>query len=126
MILNLSDHSNDTLQNQLIQQLRALILSGDLSEASELPSIRGLASEQRVSVITVQRAYEALERHGLIRARRGKGFFVTALAPEERKRLALARFEAAMQPQLEQAQAEGLSATELLASVSRLLEGVPS
>lgn len=126
MILNLSDYSNETLQNQLVQQIRALILSGDLKEGAQLPSIRGLATKQKVSVITVQRAYEALEHHGLILARRGKGFMVVALDPEERRRLALARFEAALHPQIEQARAEGLSPRELLASVSRLLDGTPA
>lgn len=126
MILNLSDTSTETLQNQLVQQVRALILSGDLREGDELPSIRALATEQKVSVITVQRAYETLERDSLIRARRGKGFFVAALEPSERKRLALGRFEAAVLPQLEQARAEGLTEADLLASVVRLLDGVPT
>ncbi len=126
MILNLSDHSGETLQNQLVQQVRALILSGDLPAESELPSIRSLATEQKVSVITVQRAYETLERYGLIRARRGKGFSVVQLDADERRRLALARFEEALQPRLEQARAEGLSDAELLASVSRVLAGVPA
>ncbi len=126
MILNLSDQSSETLQNQLVQQIRALVLSGDLEEGSELPSIRGLATDQKVSVITVQRAYEMLERHGLIRARRGKGFFVEALGSDERRRLALARFEEAVQPQIEQAQAEGLSSADVLGSISRILDGVLS
>ena len=126
MILNLSDHSSETLQNQLVQQVRALILSGDLPAESELPSIRSLATEQKVSVITVQRAYETLERYGLIRARRGKGFSVVQLDADERRRLALARFEEALQPRLEQARAEGLSDAELLASFSRVLAGVPA
>lgn len=126
MILDLSEHSSETLQQQLVQQIRALILSGDLEHDAELPSIRALAAEQKVSVITVQRAYETLERHGIIRARRGKGFQVVALHPQERKRLAQARFEEAVQPHLEQGQAEGLSDDELLASVGRILDGVPS
>ncbi len=126
MILQLSDQSNETLQNQIVQQIRALILSGDLEDGAELPSIRGLAAGQKVSVITVQRAYETLERHGLILARRGKGFQVVTLPAAERRRLAVARFEEAIQPQLEQALAEGLSANEILASVGRQLDGVPS
>src|SRR5690625_5461907 len=55
MLLNLSDRSNDTLQGQLIRQIRGLILGGDLPPGSELPSIRGLAHDQKVSVVTVQR-----------------------------------------------------------------------
>ena len=71
MLLNLSDTSTETLQGQLARQVRGLILGGDLPPGAELPSIRSLASEQKVSVVTVQRAYEALEREGLIQARRG-------------------------------------------------------
>lgn len=75
MLLSLSDHSNETLQDQLVCQVRAPVLAGDLSAGAELPSIRGLARELRVSVITVQRAYEALERAGLIiGSHEGQGF----------------------------------------------------
>src|SRR5690606_26038972 len=66
MLLKLSDLSSETLQEQLVRQVRALILRGELAGGDELPSIRGLARDHQVSVITVQRAYEALERHGLI------------------------------------------------------------
>ena len=76
MILNLSDLSDEPLQGQIVRQVRAKILAGELAADSDLPSIRSLAREQQVSVITVQRAYESLVREGLIHSRRGKGFFV--------------------------------------------------
>jgi GntR family transcriptional regulator len=123
MLLNLSDQSSETLQNQLEQQVRALILAGDLSEGSELPSIRSLAKEQRVSVITVQRAYETLEHTGLIRARRGKGFFVAPLNANQRHELALERLETRLEPVLEQALAEGLSEADIAELVQDLLKG---
>ena len=56
MILNLSDLSDEPLHAQVSRQIRAKILSGNLDGGDALPSIRGLAKEQRVSVITVQRA----------------------------------------------------------------------
>src|SRR5262245_27796446 len=61
--------------------------SRDVAGAT-LPSIRGLAADQRVSVITVQRAYESLEREGLIHSRRGKGFFISELHDHEKKDIA--------------------------------------
>ena len=66
MLLNLTDLSNEPLQHQIIRQVRARILAGALIVGDSLPSIRGLAREQHISVITVQRAYEILEREGLI------------------------------------------------------------
>ena len=77
MLLNLTDLSAEPLQSQIVRQVRAKILTGELTTGSDLPSIRRQAREQRISVITVQRAYETLERQGLIHSRRGKGFFVS-------------------------------------------------
>ena len=55
MLLNLTDLSDEPLQSQISRQIRAKILSGELPAGRVLPSIRGMAKEQRVSVITVQR-----------------------------------------------------------------------
>ena len=66
-------------------------MAGGLAAGADLPSIRALAREQHVSVITVQRAYERLEREGLIHSRRGKGFFVSALSGEAKKTMARQR-----------------------------------
>ena len=68
LILNLTEHSDEPLHAQLSRQLRAKILATDLDAGAPLPSIRGMAKDQRVSVITVQRAYDDLEREGLIDA----------------------------------------------------------
>ncbi|MEO1087854.1 MAG: GntR family transcriptional regulator, partial [Acidobacteriota bacterium] len=81
---------------------------GDLADGESLPSIRGLARQSRVSVITVQRAYEDLEREGLIVARRCKGFFVRAMAEEAKEQLAQERFTHALRPVVAEGRAEGL------------------
>jgi len=60
MILDLTDLSNVSLQNQIYRQIREFILSGGLLAEEMLPSIRSLAREQKVSVITVQRGYEMM------------------------------------------------------------------
>ena len=124
MLLNLSDLSSETLQEQFVRQVRALILSGELTGGDELPSIRGLARDHQVSVITVQRAYEALERGGLIQARRGKGFFVSPLTEAARLESALSQLDDRLEPVLEQARAEGLTAEHILRRVSTLLDSV--
>ena len=86
-----------------------------------MPSIRTLARQQRVSVITVQRAYEDLEHEGLIRSRPGKGFFVMAI-PEGRKHaVAEQRFAAAIAPIIEESLKAGLDDGQLRTVFERVL-----
>lgn len=64
------------IYEQIINQLKNNIVSHELSEGEALPSIRGLARELEISVITTKRAYEELEAEGLIRSVAGKGFYI--------------------------------------------------
>lgn len=64
------------IYEQIVSQLKDAIVGGDLKAGSALPSIRGLAGDLQVSVITTKRAYEELEKEGLIRSVAGKGFYV--------------------------------------------------
>ena len=64
------------IYEQIIQQVRAQILSGELKEGEMLPSIRALAKDLRISVITTRRAYDELEREGYIQTVAGRGSFV--------------------------------------------------
>jgi len=77
----LSNSSPDPLYDQIVRQIRAQIISGDLTESSPLPSIRKLAHDLQISVITTKRAYEELEKEGLIDTVGGKGTFVAAQNP---------------------------------------------
>ena len=121
MILTLSEMSPEPLHAQIRRQLRARILAHELTDDEPLPSIRGLAREQRVSVITVQRAYEDLERDGLVRSRPGKGFFVMAI-PEQRKQvLAEERFADVLGRVLAEARADGLETQRLRDVFERVL-----
>ncbi|GAB5498581.1 MAG: GntR family transcriptional regulator [Pseudohongiellaceae bacterium] len=108
MLLTIAPHSNATLQEQILTQIRARILAGELQADAGLPSIRALASQLKVSVITVQRAYDALLNEGLIYARRGKGYFVAALPEADKSALAQERFASRLRALLEQAQKDGL------------------
>lgn len=121
MMLNLSDLSAEPLHSQITRQLRAKILAGELAEGAELPSIRALAREQRVSVITVQRAYEELERDGLIIARRGKGFFVAPLSAAQKQQMATARLKENLAPLIEAALAEGLTPRQIEEALKTML-----
>ncbi|MDH3216359.1 MAG: GntR family transcriptional regulator [Candidatus Krumholzibacteria bacterium] len=121
MILSLTDLSGESLQSQIARQIRAKVLAGELGADDALPSIRGLARDQHISVITVQRAYEALERDGLIHSRRGKGFFVSELSKETKKEMAKGRLAEKLAPQLKAAVAEGLSADDISDVLSSLM-----
>ena len=122
MILNLTDLSGEPLQSQIYRQIRAMILSGDLKAAEMLPSIRRLAREEKVSVITIQRGYELLEREGLILSRRGKGFFVSEIHELEKKELAKKRFIEKIEPTIELARNEGLTKEEISRILVELLQ----
>ncbi len=122
MILNLSELSDEPLYAQISRQIRAKILSEDLAGGDALPSIRGMAKGQRVSVITVQRAYEDLEREGLVRSRRGKGFWVAPLPNGRTNTMAEERFADALKKLVGHAAAEGLSGTEMRRILNQLLK----
>ena len=114
MQLNLSEMSPLPLREQIVRRIRELILSGELPEHFQLPSIRGLAREQRVGAVTVQRAYEDLEREKMIYPRQGKGFFVAPLDDTARKEQALRRVAASLRRPLAEARLMGLSDREIL------------
>lgn len=122
MILNLSDFSEEPLHGQISRQIREEILGGSLENGAGLASIRALARLNKVSVITVQRAYDDLEREGLIISRRGKGFFVRAISANEKRDLASQRFLEALRPVLLQARHEGLSGGEILEMIRQEME----
>ena len=121
MILNLTDLSDEPLQGQIVRQIRVFILSGELKSGESLPSIRALAREQHVSVITVQRAYEALMREGLIHSRRGKGFFVSEIPREDKKVMTRERLSERLKPAITEALAEGLPGEEIVVAVKNII-----
>jgi GntR family transcriptional regulator len=121
VILTLSELSDEPLHAQISRQIRAKILSEDLSGGDALPSIRGLARQQRVSVITVQRAYDDLEREGLVQSRRGKGFWVSTIPDGRKQGMAEDRFEEALGRLVAHAAAEGLSGDDMRRILDLLL-----
>lgn len=76
MNIRIQSKSGVPIYEQIEEQLKDEILSGRLKEGDPLPSIRGLAGDLKISVITTKRAYENLEKEGMIYAVQGKGFFV--------------------------------------------------
>lgn len=76
MTILIDNRSGVPIYNQICQQIRSAILGGELEADAPLPSIRNLAKDLRISVITTKRAYEELEREGLIYTVAGVGCFV--------------------------------------------------
>ena len=120
MLLNLSDLSDEPLQGQIARQIRAKILSGELEAGYMLPSIRALARDEKVSVITVQRGYELLEKDGLIISRRGKGYFVNDLQGSEKRKLASERLTENLEPIIKHAMDEGMTIEEIKNIVDKI------
>lgn len=121
LLLTLSELSQEPLHAQISRQLRARLLARELADGEALPSIRALAREQRVSVITVQRAYDDLEREGLIRSRPGKGFFVASIPKERKQNMAERRFETALERLVAESAAEGLDEAQIREVFERVL-----
>jgi len=124
MLLHLTDISSEPLQGQIVRQIRAKILAGGLTAGADLPSIRKLASELHVSVITLQRAYESLEHQGLVHARPGRGFIVSELSKDGRKGIARERLREVLEPRIKSALAEGLSKEEVSRIISAIMKEV--
>ena len=82
MEIYLSNSGQEPIYAQITRQIKQQILSGQLHEGDALPSIRLLAKELRISVITTKRAYEELEREGFIVSLTGKGSFVAGANTE--------------------------------------------
>ena len=78
----LTNAASQPIYDQIVSQVKAQILSGKLKEGDALPSLRALAKDLRISVITTKRAYEELEREGFIVSLTGKGSFVAGANTE--------------------------------------------
>lgn len=101
------------IYEQIASQIKALILSGGLKEGDALPSMRALAQDLRISVITTKRAYEILEAEGLIESYTGRGSFVSAQNPELLKEQNLREIEANLQKATDIAKRSGVDLSEL-------------
>lgn len=78
MEIIISSNANKPIYEQITSQIKAMIMSGELKTGDPIPSMRSLAKSIHVSVITVQRAYEDLQRDGFIETTVGRGSFVSA------------------------------------------------
>jgi GntR family transcriptional regulator len=108
MQLHIDPGSPDPIYEQIRAALAAAILGGELAPGEALPSIRTLARDLRVSVITTTRAYNELVAEGLADSVRGKGVFVRAQDPDELRSRALGRIEQSLGEAVEMARMAGI------------------
>lgn len=110
------------IYEQIVTQIKTQILRGELKEGDLLPSMRLLARDLRISVITTKRAYEELERDGFITTVAGKGSFVAAQNLEFAREGSLREIEEHLQAAVELGRHIGLTTEELQAMLQILSE----
>ena len=101
------------IYEQILRQIKEMILTGELKEGDPLPSMRILAQQLRISVITTKRAYEELEREGFIESFTGKGSFVRSKSSELIKEANLKIIDESLAKACDSAKKCGISAEEL-------------
>lgn len=122
MDIIISNASNKPIYEQITSQVKASILKGALREGDQLPSIRSLANDLGVSVITTKRAYADLEASGFIRTIQGKGSFVASGNAESLREERLRSIESHLQRALDEAVVAGVSPDELHEMIDALAQ----
>ena len=122
MDISLNNSSQRPIYEQIEEQIKSQILSGSLKEGDALPSMRVLAKELRISIITRKRAYEDLERDGFIVSITGKGSFVKGLNAEYVRDNILFEIEEILERAVAKANVGGISLSELTERLTLLYE----
>ena len=119
--MRILQNSGAPIYQQIAEQMKTDILSGKMKQGEYLPSIRSLAKELKISVITTMKAYELLEAEGLVTAAQGKGFYVNAQDSEMLREQHLRKVEDALQEAIAAAKIAGMSEEELQEMLYTLL-----
>ena len=113
MNISISNSRGKPIYEQITSQIKNLIITGELQSGDPLPSLRFLAKELRISVISTKRAYEDLERDGFIESVAGKGSFVAQKNPEFIREENLRIAERHLQQAVDVARSSGITVQEL-------------
>jgi GntR family transcriptional regulator len=119
--LKISQTNGIPIYKQIADAFRTDILAGKYKQGEYLPSIRELARDLRISVITTMKAYEQLEAEGLVTASQGKGFYVNAQDSEMLKEQHLRKVEDSLTSAIEAAKIAGMNDEELIEMLKTLL-----
>ena len=120
--MQLKQNSGVPIYQQIADSFRTDILAGKYKQGEFLPSIRGLAKDLKISVITTMKAYEQLAQEGLVTAAQGKGFYVNAQDSEMIKEQHLRKVESSLNDAIESAKIAGLSMDELRETLDTLID----
>ena len=122
MELYISNSGQEPIYAQITRQIKAKILNGELQQGDALPSIRLLAKELRISVITTKRAYEDLEADGFITTMPGRGSFVAPHNPALHREASLKQMEEHLQHAIDAARRGGITKAEVRETLDLLWE----
>lgn len=122
MFIRLSNASDKPIYEQITEQMKQAILNGKLKPGDALPSIRTLAKELKISVMTTKRAYQDLERDGFIETFAGKGSFVAERNQEFIREELFKQVEDQIQKAIQTAKLSGMTKEELLELMTLLVE----
>lgn len=118
--MKILQNSGEPIYQQIANQFKADILAGKYSQGEYLPSIRGLARDLKISVITTMKAYEELAAEGLVTAVQGKGFYVNAQDSEMLREQHLRKVESSLMEAIAAAEVAGMTEDELLETLKTL------
>lgn len=122
MNIIISNSSDRPIYEQIVSQIKNAIISGELEAGAPLPSLRYLARELRVSLISTKRAYEELEKEGFIESVQGKGSFVTGKNKELMKEEQFKKIEECLQNAVDMARVAHIPYEELKDVLAALYE----
>lgn len=120
--MKILQNSGVPIYKQIAEQFETDILAGVYPQGEYLPSIRGLAKDLKISVITTMKAYELLEQKGLVTAVQGKGYYVNAQDSEMLREQHLRKVEEALQEAIRAAKRAGMAEDELMEMMKMLLQ----
>ncbi|MDE5778001.1 MAG: GntR family transcriptional regulator [Lachnospiraceae bacterium] len=120
--MKILQNSGVPIYQQIAAQFTEDILSGKMKQGEYLPSIRGLAKELRISVITTMKAYEELEKQGLVTAVQGKGYYVNAQDSEMLREQHMRKMEEHLLNAISAAKIAGVSNNELIQILKMLMD----
>lgn len=122
MEIIISNSSASPIYEQIVQQVKDAILSGQLVEGTLLPSIRALANDLRISVITTKRAYAELEEAGFVTTVQGRGTFVASGNLEFMREERMRQVERSLERAVVDARSAGIAPAELHEMLDLLME----